>query len=416
MGVNKFNIKYDEIQSVLLLLLPLSLIPFILSYASIVPKYSTLFLLIPMFFLFMKNNTIYNNLYSRLMIFIIIFQVFYSGIEALRIVEFGTIARMGNYIVILLMYYIVLSIGNVNKLASLYINMIVFISAFSIISFILAATGLVKPEIAFYRNADEPIYHIFLSFTGVVYEINNHYLIRPAGLFMEPGGLGLYVLYALLLNKVIIKSKKIELYLSIAGFMSFSFAFYISFFIYSFFTFNKYRMFKFYSLLFLFGLIVYSLRDNITIFNTLNELFFSRFSFSIDNGLQGLQTRESMNATSWSSLANAPFFGSIKSYGNIHASIGGFFVEHGIVGTFIYMLNIILLCVIFVKYIINNSYYKLLVIPCLILLSFYHRPFINHILFNLFIIILFEYIRRQSNTNFLSNKINIPNQTIKKEK
>jgi hypothetical protein len=124
--------------------MPISLIPFILSEAGVLPKYSTLLLLVPMALIIIsKIHTIKIDKYAYLMILILMLQLSLKGIESVREVNFGSIAGLVNYIIILLVYLSILSIGNITKTVRLFIFFVMLISFFATLSFFVAALGYV---------------------------------------------------------------------------------------------------------------------------------------------------------------------------------------------------------------------------------------------------------------------------------
>ena len=69
--------------------------------------------------------------------------------------------------------------------------------------------------------------------------IEGKYILRIAGFFDEPGTMAFFLVFALLINKVVFNSKKNEILILISGFFTFSLAFYIiGFFYLLFFYFN----------------------------------------------------------------------------------------------------------------------------------------------------------------------------------
>jgi hypothetical protein len=220
-----------------------------------------------------------------------------------------------------------------------------------------------------------------MSYTGIVYEINGHYLIRPSGLFTEPGALGVQILLALLLNKVSLNSKRIELFLIISGLFTLSFGFYISIIIYVIVFFTKKQLLNIAIIVFVFVSVVFINQEHIYILTTLEDLFFSRFSFG-DSGLIGATTRSSMNSEAMNILETAPFFGVIVP-GYTHPSIGGFFAEHGIFGATILLMHLVLLVIIFFDFANKHKKFLLIMIPILIIINLYHRPFVNRVFYEL---------------------------------
>lgn len=96
------------------------------------------------------------------------------------------------------------------------------------IAFILFFVGALQPLIEFRLPDLRPSYFFGLTCSNAI--VGN--VMRPAGLFDEPGALAFWGVYCLLINKLVFDNKKIELLLIIGLMFTLSMAFYIEIVIY----------------------------------------------------------------------------------------------------------------------------------------------------------------------------------------
>ena len=96
------------------------------------------------------------------------------------------------------------------------------------IAFILFFVGALQPLIEFRLPDLRPSYFFGLTCSNSI--VGN--VMRPAGLFDEPGALAFWGVYCLLINKLVFDNKKIELLLIIGLMFTLSMAFYIEIVIY----------------------------------------------------------------------------------------------------------------------------------------------------------------------------------------
>jgi hypothetical protein len=73
----------------------------------------------------------------------------------------------------------------------------------------------------------------YLTFTNVAYDLGNYTVIRYSGLFDESGAVAFYSMFALLINKVYLKNKRIELLLIFLPMATFSLAHFVTVVFYS---------------------------------------------------------------------------------------------------------------------------------------------------------------------------------------
>jgi hypothetical protein len=101
------------------------------------------------------------------------------------------------------------------------------------VAFFLAGTGLFDPLWEFPRpGSGDTMYSYALTFTNFKISIGDKELIRYSGYFDEPGRMGFYAIYALLINKLSINKSSYEVIIILFGLLTLSLAFAISVFIY----------------------------------------------------------------------------------------------------------------------------------------------------------------------------------------
>ena len=139
----------------------------------------------------------------------------------------------------------------------------------------------------------------------------------------------------------------------------------------------------------------------------INEVFFSRFDWSLTSGLAGFSGRDTYWTTGLKVFLNRPFFGqgfSVTADLGLNGSIVGSLIAYGIIGIpFHFAHLIVLINALINKTIVNRQSYGICFITILLFLAnLYHRPFYDHMLFVLNIFICFE----------LTSKINNPTSSM----
>lgn len=107
-----------------------------------------------------------------------------------------------------------------------YINIIIVI--LSIILFILSFSGIYLPYVEFSPDG-RPHYFFYIGATNVLLEFGERIFIRIAGFCDEPGQFALMLTHLIVLNEFTLKNKYYRIILSIAGLLTFSVAFFITY-------------------------------------------------------------------------------------------------------------------------------------------------------------------------------------------
>lgn len=126
---------------------------------------------------------------------------------------------------------VILSLG-VKKICKIYIYLITAMAIAGTIAFLVVFLFGISPVFS-YENVDGKIGYCFgLSCTNSYLVYTN--IFRYSGFFDEPGAMGLWGLYAILLNKLLFDNRKIEIILIFCLIFTFSIGFYVSIAIYLF--------------------------------------------------------------------------------------------------------------------------------------------------------------------------------------
>lgn len=128
-------------------------------------------------------------------------------------------------------FFILLSIPFIkyhyNEYHSILWRINIVIIVFSILLFFLCFAGIYPPYIMFDPDGRNH-YFFYIGATNQFYEFGSHAFIRIAGYCDEPGRLALVLTYLLVLNEFTFKQKILRALLCVAGFLTFSAAFFIT--------------------------------------------------------------------------------------------------------------------------------------------------------------------------------------------
>ena len=141
------------------------------------------------------------------------------------------LSRIAMAIISAVVLSVILSLG-VKKFCKIYIYLITAMAIAGTIAF-FAVFLLGLSPIFSYENVDGKIGYCFgLSCTNAYLDYVN--IFRYSGFFDEPGAMGLWGLYAILLNKLLFDNRKIEIILIFCLVFTFSIGFYVSIAVYLF--------------------------------------------------------------------------------------------------------------------------------------------------------------------------------------
>lgn len=178
---------------------------------------------------------------------------------------------------------------------------LVFQAVAGTIGFLLVVVGILHPIFEF-REMDMRKGYFFGLFTTNTYFDG---LVRNAGFYDEPGALAFWGMYALIINKLFVKNKKVEILLIIGLISTLSLAYFIQIAMYAFFFYKEQRRKLLpYVVAFIFALIL------ISSFNEqMNDAIFGRMEYNEETGTFSGDNRSPMTKVCWDIFLEAPITG-----------------------------------------------------------------------------------------------------------
>lgn len=169
------------------------------------------------------------------------------------------------------------------------------------LGFLLVVAGILQPIFEFREMDMRPGYFFGLFTTNTYFDG----LVRNAGFYDEPGALAFWGMYALLINKLFVDNKKVEVLL-IAGLIStLSLAYFIQIAMYGFFFYKeKGRKLLPYIMAFILALVL------ISSFNErMNRAIFGRMEYNEETGTISGNNRSMMTKVCWDIFLESPIIG-----------------------------------------------------------------------------------------------------------
>lgn len=278
-------------------------------------------------------------------------------------------------IVYLLIVYFVLCLQMYKSdkyFISLFTRWITLQTILGTIGMILVFLNLIQPILEFEEMDGRTGYFFGLFATNTYYG----QFCRNAGFFDEPGALANWGIFALILNKLFLYNKKIEMLLIVGLISTLSIAYFIQVFIY-FWLFYKQHKGK---LLLIGGVFLMLLSIVSYIDPALNDAIFGRFEYDSSTGTIAGNSREGMNERCWNVFLQAPILGVGATNFTVlsgktefmGASAFVFLAEDGIIGQLVAWLPLFLLIRLGLKF--NRRY---LYAAIIIFAGLMQRPFDN---------------------------------------
>ena len=266
----------------------------------------------------------------------------------------------------------------------------------TIIFFLHSLIGI-KPMFSVDYSATGTSYFLGLTTTNMYIDAGNIRLIRYSGFFDEPGTFALYSFFAIILNRIYFKNKKIELWLITVTMFTLSLAFYLIIFVFFlFFYLNKSNLKFLFIILLTIGIsysYLISNEDNETL-GKFYDFTFKRFEMDET----GLSKNNRAEASEHDKVVffKYPIFGAGSSTKEVYGSnLFSILAEFGIIGSLFYYAFLVYFFILTIKmkkdY--RNFYLKILF---LILLNFYHRPEMSSVFALLVFVSIIYYIRNDS--------------------
>ncbi len=235
-------------------------------------------------------------------------------------------------------------------------------------------------------------YYLGLTTTNVFYGGDTLRYMRYAGFFDETGAYALYSVFALLLNKIYLQNRRIEILLIISTLFCFSLAYYVSICVYFLlFYLNKANvkyLLIFASLIFASYYYLQSNIDNATV-NKIYGFTFKRFEIN-EKGLVE-DNRKSHLENDKSIFLTNPLFGAENKKLVSGANFFSIFAYYGLVGSLFYYGLLILLFIYILSLRRRKTFF--LKIFFIILLSLYHRPELSSVFTSMVFISMIYYFK-----------------------
>jgi hypothetical protein len=248
------------------------------------------------------------------------------------------------------------------------------------ISFFLVNFNGFKPFYFLPDRAEEGrmLYNYFLTFTNG--DVSSD--MRYAGFFDEPGSMAYWGLYALIINKLFIKEKWIEIPLILCLLLTFSMGFYIQILVYLLvFNISKRNFGKGLIVIALFAIVIYSLSlTKNTELDGVYNMTYGRLENMLANGSGSslyVENRADATDVALREFQNNPLFGTENRELNLGNNVYEPLALYGIIGSLFILYPFLWLFVSAIK----NKDVDLIKANFVILLGFTHRPFHNNLLY-----------------------------------
>ena len=343
--MGKRFVKTKTLASIGIWMICLAGYPFCMRYAFDYPFMIPLLAgLILLFLMLIIKNSYYgtinvNKTFIRLFIIILSFWLFQMTFRA----EAAYISNVFQVLCILTIYLAIMNFVTADSMIKQYVFfMIINCIGGTIITVLLFIHDFPPLFQYLHHNGLSMASFYYLTFTNVAYDFGGLTIIRYSGLFDEPGAVSFYCMFALLLNKLYIKSKKNELFLLFLPMFTFSLAHFITVVVYSILFYMKRMSSLLFIVIFLtstYCLLEYA-KD--TEYSHIYELTIGRLQIDSSGKIKG-DNRTELNENSFVFFREEPLIGKGKTFfeDKTHP-IGGIFYYgalYGFIGyIFIYII------------------------------------------------------------------------------
>jgi len=405
-------LKKSNISLLMLWVVLMSVSPFIFEEIGILPNKIFVIIFIPIMGLLILFKRKISRIKSNV-ILIVLFQTFYFLIVAIVYQEQRYLFIVFQSLCVAVIILFVHAYIGYEKTIKSVLWVITGISILAVLGFFLALSGILEPIVLFQRGPNEMVYSYVITFTNQIWRLGNTQFIRPSGFFLEGGVLGFFIIHSLILNKLSVNNKRIEILLSVSGIITMSMAFYISLILYfSLYYVNRRYILKFLVIVIISATTVFAivqLKNYNSTLNTFYWLTVDRFNFSedLERILKG-NNRLPIILEGIDHFKKSPVFGSGRTYTFINypigvASIMGPLISYGVVGTFMFFLHIIYFSTISFLQVFRrgsisvDDFGKASII---LLLNYLQRPFVSSLLVYLIIFLLIYSNKNRKISNF----------------
>lgn len=219
----------------------------------------------------------------------------------------------------------------------------------------------------------------YLTFTNTVFDTGAFSIIRYSGLFDEPGNVSYGCMFALIINRLTLKSRKAELMLLILPIFTFSLAHFVTAILYIiFFYWKRTKLILWLVILLACSFIILKSTKG-TDYNRIYSLTLERLEQGDDGTIKG-NNRENLKQNALIYFKENPILGKGKTAfegntGEIGANIFFYGALYGIVGyIFIYIIIYYLILFIIIKHNVMPEWHEGLKCCLLIIINLFQRP------------------------------------------
>jgi hypothetical protein len=349
------------------------------------------------FLLIIKRKGIYFE--SRFVVVYLILLLIYYSFQLFYLNDIAYSKRIFFVLATIICYSFISLYLGIDRTAKYYIMIITYMALFGMISFFLVLIFDLKPFFEYVNYDQRSGYFFGLTCTNTYINFSSFRYIRYSGFFDEPGAMSFWGIYALLMNKVFLKSKKYEYLLILSLCFTFSLAFYVQLlFYYAFFYFRfnkKSVLLIFLSLIFMY--ICYNSKHSS--YSFLYELTFERLEITKNGTFVG-DNRSFLMQESKKLFLDKPLTGygitsisEINEIMHIGANIYYPLAMHGLIGflfIFLYFMRFLTDSLLNINKCDSYKY------AFIILLGLLQRPHMEYIFEIISIVILIRLVEKYS--------------------
>lgn len=228
-------------------------------------------------------------------------------------VDIGYLSNIFQTLCVAIIYLSIVNlIGTENMSRQFVYFMVVNCIGGTIITFVLLFYNI-SPGFQFEQHDGRTGYFYYLTFTNTAFITDNFTTIRYSGMFDEPGNVSYGCMFALILNRLLLKNRKAELLLLILPMFTFSLAHFITSILYIVFFYWRKTKLMFGGMILLLGLYVLLNSTKGTEYNRIYDLTLARLELNDDGELAG-NNRADDSEICWNYFKESPLTGWGKTY------------------------------------------------------------------------------------------------------
>ena len=327
----------------------------------------------------------------------VLFYALFLGIREETLIDFRRFIVL--FFKVLFVFSCFVLVIRSNELVNIFLKVNCLIALLSIILFVLLTSGLPFPFFTFTKLDGREHYFFFIGASNVFYNWEGVTTLRIAGFADEPGAFALMLNYFLIVNEVTFKNSYYRWIFSIAGVLTFSLAFYLTFILFiSYWLISGVINFKRVVLLTTLGVAIFisfSVVYQIEALSKIFDIMFDRFQYDDSTGTFVGDNRSGSFALQLQAINDNIFLGlgdnvdEKAKYELYNPSMISFIANYGFFGVIFFLLPVYSLIV---KYIRTKEVLLILVL----LISYFQRPGIE----DMFSMLSLSFIYTYSNNKF----------------